>query len=71
MENLQNGELVNGTSHPRPPVDGIIPNGLHEPTVEQLESELPTVLDGQIPLGDLVSRMAQAVYAELTELAET
>ena len=53
-------------------VDRIIPHGSPEsPTIEQLEHELPVVHDGQIPLGELVSRTAQAVYAELTELAET
>ncbi|KAG1762429.1 mediator complex subunit MED14-domain-containing protein [Suillus occidentalis] len=39
--------------------------------MEELESELPVVLDGQVPLGDLLSRVAQAIYAELSELAET
>ena len=52
-------------------VEGI-PNGLpHSPSQEELERELPLVHDGQVPLAELVSRMAQAVYAELTELAET
>ena len=48
-------------------------NGLHEhePSVEDLERELPVVYDGQIPLGELVSRTVQAIYAELSELAET
>lgn len=46
-------------------------NGLHEPTAEELERELPVVLDGQIPVGELVSRTVQAIYAELSELAET
>ncbi|KIP06411.1 hypothetical protein PHLGIDRAFT_460187 [Phlebiopsis gigantea 11061_1 CR5-6] len=50
----------------------IVPSGLEDsPTLEQLERELRTVYDGQIPLGELVSRMAQAIYAELTEHAET
>jgi hypothetical protein len=39
--------------------------------VEELERELPEVYDGQIPLGDLLSRVVQAIYAELTEMAET
>ncbi|KAG1744781.1 mediator complex subunit MED14-domain-containing protein [Suillus lakei] len=39
--------------------------------MEELESELPVVLDDQVPLGDLLSRVAQAIYAELSELAET
>ena len=59
--------LPNGTHNS----DGI-PRGLPDlPSLEQLEHELPSVTDGQVPLGELVSRIAQAVYAELTELAET
>jgi mediator of RNA polymerase II transcription subunit 14 len=49
-------------------------NGIHhdhEPTLEELEMELPMVDGGQIYLGDLVSRVAQAIYAELAEMAET
>jgi mediator of RNA polymerase II transcription subunit 14 len=47
-------------------------NGLmHSPSQEELERELPSVMNGQVPLAELVSRMAQAIYAELTELAET
>ncbi|OAX41796.1 MED14-domain-containing protein [Rhizopogon vinicolor AM-OR11-026] len=46
-------------------------NGYHEPTIEELEKELPVVLDGQVPLGDLLSRVVQAIYAELSELVET
>ncbi|KAF9484518.1 MED14-domain-containing protein [Pholiota conissans] len=51
-------------------------NGLHDddtsgPTVEELERELPVVYDGQIQLGDLLSRIVQSIYAELSELAET
>ncbi|KAG5352189.1 hypothetical protein C0989_003270 [Termitomyces sp. Mn162] len=46
-------------------------HGLHEPSVEELERELPAVMDGQISLGDLLSRVMQAIYAELAELAET
>jgi mediator of RNA polymerase II transcription subunit 14 len=38
---------------------------------EQFEHELPTVHDGQVPLGELLSRVVQAIYAELSELAET
>jgi hypothetical protein len=51
-------------------------NGFHagsdqEPSLEELEQELPVVYDGQIPLGDLLSRVVQAIYAELLELSET
>jgi mediator of RNA polymerase II transcription subunit 14 len=52
------------------------PNGIHneidhEPPLEELERELPFVNDGQIALGDLLSRVVQAIYAELSELSET
>ncbi|KAH9963764.1 mediator complex subunit MED14-domain-containing protein [Russula dissimulans] len=47
------------------------PNGLDEPPIELLEAELPVVDDGQVPLSELVSRVAQACYAEMTEMAET
>jgi len=39
--------------------------------IEELERELPIVYEGQIPLGELLSRVVQAIYAELTEMAET
>lgn len=64
---------VAGPPHPLP--NGILENGFHdddhEPALEELEAELPVVYDGQVPLGELLSRVAQAIYAELTELAET
>ena len=48
------------------------PLGLPEfPSIEQLEGELPVVQDGQIFIGDLLSRVVQSIYAELTVLAET
>jgi hypothetical protein len=43
------------------------PNGFDEPP----EAELPIVDDGQVQLRDLVSRVVQACYAEMTEMAET
>ena len=43
------------------------PNGFDEPP----EVELPVVDDGQVQLRDLVSRVVQACYAEMTEMAET
>jgi len=46
-------------------------NGFDEPPIELLEAELPLVDDGQVELRDLVSRVVQACYAELTEMAET
>lgn len=70
-----NGATPNGHIHGNPMLQVVSPavhtNGIHEPSQEELERELPVVNDGQIPLGELVSRMAQAIYAELTELAET
>ncbi|EJF55792.1 MED14-domain-containing protein [Dichomitus squalens LYAD-421 SS1] len=68
MDTAVNGRLVNGTSH------ATLLNGkteAHELPLEVLESELPLVHDGQIPLGELVSRLAQSMYAELVEMAET
>lgn len=67
---------VNGTAPMAPPplqtpqepqVNGFH----HDPTIERLEQELPMVYDEQIPLGDLVSRVVQSIYAELVELADT
>lgn len=52
------------------PAPHTLSNGI-EMTIEQLEQELPFVYDGQIPLGDLLQRVMQAIYAELSELAET
>ncbi|KAF8447165.1 mediator complex subunit MED14-domain-containing protein [Boletus edulis BED1] len=54
-------------------LNGVTTNGHleQESTLEQLEMELPVVLDGQVPLGELLSRVMQAIYAELSELAET
>ena len=46
-------------------------NGIHEHSVDDLERELPVVFDGQASLGDLLSRVVQSIYAELSELAET
>lgn len=47
-------------------------NGIHhDHTIEQLEQELSMVLDDQIPLGELVSRVVQSIYAELVEHADT
>lgn len=54
-------------------LNGLAGNGHleQEPTMDQLDMELPVVLDGQVPLGELLSRVMQAIYAELSELAET
>ena len=76
MDQLTNGTTSNGHLHGNSVLVGTaahpkFTNGVHEPTQDDLEGELPVVGDGQIALGELVSRMAQAIYAELTELAET
>ena len=52
-------------------LNGIHTRTDHEPSLEELERELPFVGDGQIHLGDLLSRVVQATYAELSELSET
>jgi mediator of RNA polymerase II transcription subunit 14 len=70
---------LNGTSLASPntyssPILDVLdqsPNGFDEPPIELLEAELPAVDDGQVPLSELVSRVVQACYAEMTEMAET
>ena len=70
---LPNGDSINGNGiHPPHPLPGgSLPNGTHEISLEELEKELPVVTENMLPLGELVSRVVQAIYAELTELAET
>jgi len=51
--------------------NGMLVNGIAEPSLEQLEAELPVVEDGQIPLGEVLSRVMQAIYTELQEMGET
>ncbi|KAK1225258.1 mediator complex subunit [Marasmius sp. AFHP31] len=58
---LLDSELLNGAHM----------NGTLEPTLEELERELPVVSDGQVPLGELLSRVTQSIYAELSEMTET
>jgi mediator of RNA polymerase II transcription subunit 14 len=58
-----------GAFHAPPPVPSPPLNGADASL--QPEHELPHVYDGQIPLGDLLSRVMQAIYAELSEMAET
>jgi hypothetical protein len=68
---------ANGVHH-HPVSNGYV-NGEQDPpqangfdiTIETLEAELPVVEDGLMPLGELVSRVVQACYAELTDMAET
>src|SRR5229473_786343 len=65
---------LNGSiSYPSPILDLLdpTPNGFDDPPIELLEAELPVVDDGQVQLSDLVSRVVQACYAEMTEMAET
>ena len=42
-----------------------------EISVEELGREIPSVDEGQIPPRELLQRVTQAIYAELTEMAET
>jgi mediator of RNA polymerase II transcription subunit 14 len=68
-EHLPNG--LNGDSIQ---TNGFLDN--HTPsddahTMEILQTELPHVLEGQISFGEVVSRIVQSIYAELSELAET
>ena len=61
---------LNGSiSYPSPILELLDPtlNGFEQPP----EAELPVVDDGQVQLRDLVSRVVQACYAEMTEMAET
>jgi mediator of RNA polymerase II transcription subunit 14 len=66
---------INGHTHPAPAqINGFHDSAVDLPTTpsqEDLEQELPVVNDGQVPLGDLLSRVVQSIYAELSELAET
>ena len=82
METKVNGIHASGSSSSSGPstnglygshlANEIVPHGLDsDPSLEELERELPVVLDGQIPLRELLQRMVQAIYAELTEMAET
>ncbi|KAF8972893.1 mediator complex subunit MED14-domain-containing protein [Flammula alnicola] len=64
-------DIENQTTLENAPADGLHTEDISEPTLEELERELPVVYDGQVPLGDLLSRVVQSIYAELSELAET
>ena len=70
---LNGTNLAASTSYSSPILDVLDPslNGFDEPPIELLEAELPAVDDGQVPLSELVSRVVQACYAEMTEMAET
>lgn len=72
---------VNGLSGPNDlPNYGFLTNGdgvvlddksIEDASLAELEAELPMVYDGQVEMRELLSRMMQAIYAELTEMAET
>lgn len=59
--------------HSNPIVNGVNGHLLKPelPTLEELESELPVVHNDQIPLSEVLSRVVQDIYAELTTLADT
>ncbi|KAJ2931244.1 hypothetical protein H1R20_g5852, partial [Candolleomyces eurysporus] len=59
---VDSSSIENGAPQ-QPEVDSV--------SIEELERELPHVEDGQIDLSDVLSRVVQAIYAELTEMAET
>ena len=46
-------------------------NSIDDASLAELEAELPVVYDGQVEMREVLSRMMQAIYAELTEMAET
>lgn len=71
MDVVVNGSAQMLLSPPHLPNEPQVNGFHHEPTIERLEQELPMVSDGQIPLGDLVSRVVQSIYAELVENADT
>ncbi|KAI0292502.1 mediator complex subunit MED14-domain-containing protein [Multifurca ochricompacta] len=69
-----NGTNLTASSSYSSPILDILnpsPNCFDEPPIELLAAELPVVDDGQVPLSELVSRVVQACYAEMTEMAET
>jgi mediator of RNA polymerase II transcription subunit 14 len=70
---LNGTNLAASTSYSSPILDVLDPslNGFDEPPVELLEAELPVVDGDQVPLNELISRVVQACYAEMTEMAET
>jgi mediator of RNA polymerase II transcription subunit 14 len=71
---LNGSSLVPPDSYSSPILEAFNPgpNGFDDkPPFELLEAKLPIVDDGQVRLSELVSRVVQACYAELTEMAET
>jgi hypothetical protein len=51
--------------------EGELDDGDDGISMEQLEKDLPTLAFDMVPLGELLSRVAQGMYTELGELAET
>ncbi len=69
-----NGTNLAASTSYSSPILGVLDsslNGFDESPIELLDAELPAVDDGQVPLNELVSRVVQACYAEMTEMAET
>ncbi len=52
-------------------MNGVKQEATDDVSLDILERELPVVHNDQIPLGDLLQRVMQTIYAELTEMAET
>jgi mediator of RNA polymerase II transcription subunit 14 len=71
MNEQVNGPLNTNTDDTTLTTNGFHPEDNAAPTDEELEGELPVVFDGQVPLGELLERVVQGIYAELVELAET
>ncbi|THV06734.1 MED14-domain-containing protein [Dendrothele bispora CBS 962.96] len=71
MNGESSSSAVVANPEPFPGVNGVHVDDVAEPTLEQLEAELPVVMDGQIPLGEVLSRVMQAIYTELQEMGET
>jgi len=65
---------IDVTHHSPPPtsaLNGFSDIDMSDVPLEELEKEMTLVTDQQVSLGVLLSRVVQAIYAELSELAET
>jgi hypothetical protein len=51
--------------------NGVVKMETDDVPLEDLERELPVVYDDQIYLKELLQRVVQTIYAELSEMAET
>jgi mediator of RNA polymerase II transcription subunit 14 len=63
QDSLDHQQRING--HPNDP------KGQPFPSMEELEKELPFVLDGQVHLGLVMHQMVQDLYSQLLNIAET